>query len=139
MQPLSDHKTTTISKKEIQNVVTVILNSDNILEVKWNEALTEIEKDHIIQVRDFVGEFGKGKKMLTYFDTYNFMFITPEARTYAGTKEASDYTLANAVLIDSLPKKILFNFVMRINKPVVPTKGFSSKEEAMNWLKQFQI
>ena len=34
---------TIISKKEIPNVVTVILNSENILEVKWDEALSEIK------------------------------------------------------------------------------------------------
>lgn len=139
MNTISEHKTIIISKKEIANVVTVILNSDNILEVKWDELLTEIEKTHIIQVRSLVEELGKGKKMLTYFDTYNFMSINSEAREYAGTKEASDFTLANAVLIDSLPKKILFNFVLRINKPAVPTKGFSSKDDAMNWLKEWQF
>ncbi|MBK8367425.1 MAG: hypothetical protein IPL10_08405 [Bacteroidetes bacterium] len=139
MNILTKNSTTVISRKEIPNVITVILNSDHIIEVKWSEALTEIEKEHLINLTTIIKELGHGKKMLVYIDTYNFMAITSEAREYAATKEASQYTLANAVLVDALPKKILFNFYMKINKPVVQTKGFSAKESAMNWLKEWQF
>jgi hypothetical protein len=139
MDTLSKNKTTIISKKEIPNIVTVILNSDHIIEVKWDDALNEIEKEHLILLTGIIKELGSQKKMLVYIDTYSFIPINAEAREYAVTKEASQFTLANAVLIDSLPKKLLFNFFMRINKPVVHTKGFSTKESAINWLKEWQF
>ncbi len=129
-------QTTIISKKEISNIVSAVLTSNNIIEVKWNSAIDEIDKHHLIELKNIIQEIGLGKKMLIYVDTYNFMAITPEARLFASSPEASEFSLANAVLIDSLAKKILFNFFINISKPIVPTKGFSTKSEAINWLKK---
>lgn len=129
------HHISILSVKEIPNTLIVKLNSENIIEVEWNTSIEEIEKKHLEQLRSIIKEIGGSKKMPVYIDTYNFMSITPEARHYAASKESSDFTLANAVLVDILPKKLLFNFFLKINKPVVPTKGFSSKEEAFIWLK----
>lgn len=128
-----------VSQIEIPNEVIVKLNSENIIEVFWSEFIGEIEKQHLVKVRDLVKEIGKGEKMLAYVDTYNFMNITNDARKYAATKESNLFTLANAVLIDSLPKKILFNFYLKIENPVCPTKGFSTKAEAFQWLKQLKF
>ena len=125
-----------ISNKEISNIVSTKLTSDKIIEVKWNSIIDEIETRHLIELKNIIQELGAGEKMLIYIDTYNFMAITPEARQYASSPEASEFTLANAVLIDSLGKKLLFNFFMKISKPTVPTKGFNSKEEAIKWLKE---
>lgn len=135
MTTLQKPQTTIISKKEIPNIVSAELTSDHVIEVKWNSIIDEIEKHHLIQLKNMIQEIGSGKKMLVYVDTYNFMSITPEARQYASSNESSEFTLANAVLIDSLAKKLLFNFFMNISKPAVPTKGFNSKTEAISWLK----
>jgi hypothetical protein len=124
-----------ISKKEMDKAFNVKLNSDNIIEVEWNPNIDEIKKEHLVLLTSIIKDLGHEKKMLVYIDTCNFMSITPEARAYAATKEASEFTQANAVLADALSKKLLFNFFVKINKPIVPTKGFSSKEEAFNWLK----
>lgn len=139
MQALKQDSTNIISKKEIPGVISVILNSNHIIEVKWDDSLDEISKEHLESLTNIIRELGNTKKMLVYIETYNFMSITSEARTYAASKEASQFTLANAVLVDSLPKKLLFNFYMNINKPVVQTKGFNSKESAINWLKEWQF
>lgn len=135
MATLQLSQKTIISKKEIPNIVSAELTSENIIEVKWNSTIDEIEKQHLVHLKNIIEEIGLGKKMLIYVDTYNFMAITTEARLFASSPESSEFTLANAVLIDSLAKKLIFNFFMNISKPVVPTKGFNSKEEAINWLK----
>jgi hypothetical protein len=124
-----------ISEKEMLKAFVVKLNQENIIEVEWNPSIEEIEKEHLVLLTNIIKDLGHEEKMLVYIDTCNFMSITPEARSYAATKEASEFTLANAVLVDALPKKLLFNFFLKINKPIVPTKGFSSKEEALSWLK----
>lgn len=139
MPDLKKYNLTIISQIEIPNVVIVKLNSLKVVEVVWSEFIGEIEKKHLIQLRDVIQEIGNGNKMLIYIDTYNFMDITNEARKYAASKESNLYTLANAVLVDSLPKKLLFNFFLRFENPIVPTKGFSTKEEAMEWLQQLQF
>lgn len=138
MASAQKNKTVIISRKEIANIVSAEFTSDNIIEVKWNPIIDEIEKQHLIELKNLIKELGNDKKMLVYVETYNFMAITAEARQYASSPESSKYTMANAVLVDSLGKKLLFNFFMNITTPVVPTKGFNSKEEAINWLKQFR-
>ena len=139
MRTISQNTSNIISKIEIPNIVTVILNSNNIIEVKWEAAIGEIQIEHLTSLSNIIKELGNKKKMLVYIDTYNFMAISQTAREYAATKEASQFTLANAVLVDSLPKKLLFNFYLKINKPVVQTRGFSTKESAMAWLKEWQF
>lgn len=139
MRTISQNTSTIISKIEIPNIVTVVLNSNNIIEVKWEAAVGEIQIEHLTSLTNIIKELGNKKKMLVYIDTYNFMAISQTAREYAATKKASQFTLANAVLVDSLPKKLLFNFYLKINKPVVQTRGFSSKESAIAWLKEWQF
>ena len=137
MATIQTSRPTFISKKEICNIVSAELTFDNIIEVKWHPNNDEIEKQHLIELKSIIQELGMGKKMPVYIDTCNFMSITSEAKEYASSSESSEFTLANAVLVDSLGKKLLFNFFMNITKPVVPTKGFNSKEEAIKWLKTF--
>jgi hypothetical protein len=114
---------------------TIKLNTYNIIEVSWNNKIEEIDVVHLEHLRNSIKILGKGKRMLLYVDTYSFMSITPEASKYTTTEDAFKYCLANAVLIDSLPKKIIFNFYLKIYPPSVETKGFNTKEEALIWLK----
>lgn len=138
MDLLSEDIITIKSNTMTTEFYTISLNDYGIIEVKWNPDLEEVDIIHLKHLRNSIETLSKGKKMLIYLDTYNFMAITPEARKYTTTEEASEYSLANAVLIDSLPKKLIFNFYLKINTPLVETKGFNSKEEAMKWLTQFQ-
>jgi len=138
MNLLSEDIITIKSNTMTTEFYTISLNDYGIIEVKWNTDLEEIDIIHLKHLRNSIEMLGKGQKMLIYVDTYNFMAITPEARKYTTTEDATKYCLANSVLIDTLPKKLIFNFYLKINTPLVETKGFNSKEEAMNWLMQFQ-
>lgn len=138
MEQITEHHSITKPNTIKSNYYTIKLNANNIIEIKWDNELDEIDVIHLKHLRNSIKILGQGKKMLIYVDTYNFMAISVEAKKYTTTEDAFKYTLANAVLIDSLPKKLIFNFYLKINTPLVETKGFNSKEEAMNWLKQFQ-
>lgn len=47
------------------------------------------------------------------------------------------HSKADAFVIKSMAQKILANFYIKINKPERPTKFFNSKEDAIDWLKQY--
>jgi hypothetical protein len=68
-----------------------------------------------------------------------FTSITPEAREFAASEESQKFTLANAVLIDSLAKRLVFNFFLRINKPPTPTRGFTSRISAEQWFNKLLL
>lgn len=115
-------------------VCTVVLLSNGIIELQWDQELKMIEKEHLIQIRNIVGEFGKKAKMPVYVATIDFLTMTPEAREYSASEDAQEYTLGNAVLVDNVAKKILFNFFIRMNNPPTPTKAFANREAAFQWL-----
>jgi hypothetical protein len=61
--------------------------------------------------------------------------MTNEARNhYANDFKTNKIRIAEALLIDNLPNRILARFYIKINKPKCPVKIFSKKEKAMHWL-----
>jgi hypothetical protein len=52
-------------------------------------------------------------------------------------KEGSSYTKGVAIIVDSPMTKIIGNFYLGLNKPTTPTKMFTDKEEALEYLSQF--
>lgn len=52
-------------------------------------------------------------------------------------KEGSSYTKGVAVVVDSPMTKIIGNFYLGLNKPLAPTKMFTEKHEALEYLRQF--
>lgn len=57
------------------------------------------------------------------------------ARNYSTTKESTDPIIALAIVTCSLPQSIIANFIMKFQKPRIPTKVFSSVTDATEWLK----
>lgn len=57
------------------------------------------------------------------------------------SKKNQEYAAKNieinthAIVNDSLSIKLLGNFYIRMNKPIVPTKVFSDVDTAIKWLK----
>lgn len=44
---------------------------------------------------------------------------------------------AQAIIVTSLPNRLLVNFYIRFQKPKNPVKVFGSEKEAVEWLKKF--
>lgn len=113
---------------------TALLYSNNIVELVWDKKVEIITKEMLQNVRSTLYQFGKGKRMRVYVSTFDFMETSDEAKKYSGTLEAQEYTLANAVQVDNLAKKITFNLFMKFYGTSVPSKASKTKEEAFNWL-----
>ncbi|MGV3632555.1 MAG: hypothetical protein ACO1O6_15215 [Bacteroidota bacterium] len=123
-----------IHTEKIKDIAQVLRYKNGILEVKWDDSLEEITLDHMKQLIARIREMGAGKKMCVYMSVNEFVTITIDALNYAASKECSEVTQANAVLVDNLAKKLVFNFYLRVNKPTTLTKTFSTKDEAFDWL-----
>jgi len=123
-----------IIKKHTDDFLDAILYEIGIIEIVWNTSIEVIEVIHLTQMRQAICDLGNGKKMPIFFTAHDFLQLSKEGAKYATSAEGVTYTLANAVLIDSLAKKIIFNFFLKFNKPLAPTKGFSTREDAFEWL-----
>jgi len=54
------------------------------------------------------------------------------------SKNGNDpYSSADAFVIQSIAQKLVANFYIKIVRPERPTKFFTSKDDALKWLRQF--
>lgn len=118
--------------------LTASLYSNGIIEINWETSLQVIDVVHLTKMQEAVCELGEGKKMPLLFMPHDFLHLSKEGAKYATSIEGTKYSLAIGVLSDNLAKKILMNFFLSINKPIVPTKGFSTREDAYTWLSKFR-
>ncbi len=128
---------TEIYSKEIllEGSFRLTLHSDGIAELDWDDTLMEIDLQCMMQLREAVFRLGQGNKLPVYVSTKPFMNMTNEAKVFASSPEGQKYTLASAVLVDNLAKRILYNFYVKFYSSATPNKAFKSREEAFIWLK----
>jgi len=80
----------------------------------------------------------EGKDYLFLCDMSHVKSVTKEAREYLSTDVGIKGITAGALIIDSTVSRVIGNFFLSINKPKVPAKLFTNKEDAIRWLQQFQ-
>ena len=84
-----------------------------------------------------IGKIGRGKGLPLLVDFKNLQSQDRGARTYFAGEETAKAVTACAILISSPLSRVIGNFYMGLNKPVTPTKLFTSESEAIDWLKEF--
>ncbi|HAA00756.1 MAG TPA: hypothetical protein DEP18_01545 [Flavobacteriales bacterium] len=62
--------------------------------------------------------------------------ISAEARKKVASPEYRMNTVAKAFLVENLAHRIIGNFYMTFNKPAIPTRLFTDREKALEWLRQ---
>ena len=83
-------------------------------------------------------ELSQNKEHIFLCDISKIKSVTKEARRYLSTDVGIKGIVAGALIIDSTVSKIIGNFFLSIDKPPVPTRLFTNKEDALNWLQQFK-
>lgn len=84
---------------------------------------------------EFIDAFGGGE-FYNIFEFSSFADVDPEVRVWAASPLNNNYTIVDAIVINSFPQKILADFYIRYNKPVKPTRIFNSVEKAGNWINE---
>lgn len=114
----------------------VFLREDGIVQinVKENVEIGEKQCRELISVYENILE---NKKYPLLHMVGNYVTMDKEAREFSSSEEGLKFSKAEAYVIHSLPHKILANFYVKVNKPLVPTKFFGTKQEAVAWLLKF--
>lgn len=99
------------------------------------EITIELQENLLIYYRDITG----GKLMHFLFLAADNVTIGQEARDNAVKIENRSMTGATAVVVNSLPYKLIANFYLQFNKPKRPYKVFNKEEEAIAWLKTIEL
>lgn len=81
-----------------------------------------------------------GQLTLFIVDTRNVASeMTPEAREYlAKNPGLIKVRKAMAIIVDSLPNRLIANFYHRFNKPKGPLKVFNTEKAALIWLNKYK-
>lgn len=116
----------------------VALRDDDILHIviKPDEIFTKLD---FLDLLDAAFKIGNGRRFLNLIEVGEHTTADAEAREMSASIEGSVYKIADAFVIYSLPQKIVGNFYMSFNKPIVPTHFHTSEEEAYNWLQKIKV
>lgn len=97
----------------------------------------EIELDDVVQNAKATKMLTDNDKYMVIVDANANLSVTKEARSYSAQKNDTDCRVAEAYIVTSVANKIIGNFYIKFNKPSVPTKLFSTKELAIEWLENY--
>ncbi|MBL0049391.1 MAG: hypothetical protein IPP32_14995 [Bacteroidetes bacterium] len=60
--------------------------------------------------------------------------VDTDSRHYIASGRGSRYSIAEAIVIQSIAQKIIGNFYLKVEKPIKPTKLFTDRSSAELWL-----
>jgi len=133
---LPQQEVTRMTSEIIETKTTKVWLEEGIVYFKIQpgaEVTLEDTKDYV-KVK---GKLTAGQKSPLLADIRGTRSITREARAYLAGEEAAALTSAAALIIGSPVSKVIGNFFLGLNKPVYPTRLFTSEEKAVEWLKEF--
>ena len=107
---------------------------------KEGHVLIQIHEDQEIDIND-IKAINAAKFNLVKEEPYTVIFVTPvigdithQARLYSASKEVNKNAIAKAIVSNSLAGRIISSFFINIIRPPAPTKLFSCKHQASEWL-----
>lgn len=82
-------------------------------------------------------KYCKGRSYPILADARNLVSIDSKARKFYATEKSLEGVSAGAIYIDNYLVRMLGNVWHKIEKPKVPSRLFTDKEKALEWLKTF--
>lgn len=64
--------------------------------------------------------------------------MTKEARDYLASEEGCQKIKSCAIITNSIVTRVIANFFLHINKPLVPSKLFTDEKSAKQWLSKYK-
>lgn len=86
---------------------------------------------------EVVNQLAQGKRKPVFIDISGLVGITRDARSFSAGEGVNNVLTALAILIRSPLARTFGNVWLGINKPVFPARLFTSRDEAIEWLKGF--
>ena len=74
-----------------------------------------------------------GGKFYNIYHFRSFSDVDTETRKWAADPSGNKYTHTDAIVIGNIGQKIITDFYIRFDKPIVPTKIFFTLDKAIEW------
>jgi hypothetical protein len=88
---------------------------------------------------DLMRELTQGRPVRVMVDLRQVRSQQREARALYGSEESCLYTACCALLVASPLSRVVGSFFLGLNRPLYPTRLFSSEPEARDWLAGFPL
>lgn len=84
-------------------------------------------------------DYAGNKDVYVIVDINNIKSVTKEAREYMSQPENGLKGILAGAFISNKPlTTVVINFFLTINKPSVPAKFFTNKDDALSWIKKIK-
>lgn len=124
-----------VKKTETKTSVIIFDPSEGFLRVS-SKPNCEIELTDAQHDFNEAAKLTNNTKVPVLADSRNYTEHTKEVRDFYASKEMAKSITAMAVLVDSLPTRIIGNFFIMTSRPHFPTKLFTKEDVAIAWLKE---
>jgi hypothetical protein len=115
---------------------TITLRDDGIMHFDL-KAVDEFTVNDVREILEAVKKIGGGRRFPNLVTVPQYVAIHKDARALSAKEEGNIYTLADAMVVNTTAMKLVLNLYLAFDKPIRPTRSFTSKEAAIEWLKTF--
>jgi hypothetical protein len=119
------------------NAYTMNVHDDLFIEFKVKKNVT-LQASDVWESRDQSVEHIPGKKFFVLFEGDDNSGVSGDARRAGASLEYTKHVAVLALYSNKFHENIIGNLFLKINKPLVPTKFFDNRDNAIAWLKTFQ-
>jgi hypothetical protein len=123
-----------IADQKFSDVGILTLRNDGIITFEPKEGKIEHELEAMKVELEIFKEWASGKKLGFISDNRTLKKFDAEVRIYA-QQQLPFFCNKFALIISSGISSFLTNIFIHMNRPKVPVKAFTNKEDAVKWLK----
>jgi hypothetical protein len=98
----------------------------------------EISMEDAIEISERQRQLIEGKRRPVLGDISQVRSISREARTYFASDDFQETNSALALLVNSPVSKVIGNMFIGFSKTIFPTRLFTSRSKALEWLQAFK-
>jgi hypothetical protein len=120
-----------VIQKDFENI-TMMLYKNGIMNVIFKDNRLITIKD-IEEVNHWVGSLGNRQYLNLMEGGYN-TDIDSIVREFSASDKENKYTIADAMVISTSAHKLITDFYVKVNRPYKPTRVFTDRNEAIDWL-----
>jgi hypothetical protein len=113
------------------------LGDDGIVRTKMKPDVFDLELEDAQEVIQAVASVVGDAARPVLVDLRELRSMSRDCRKYFAGPETAKVEAAAALLVVSPVARAIGNFFMGLNKPLIPTRLFTSEADALVWLKRF--
>jgi hypothetical protein len=112
------------------------LTDEGIIDQEYPESIDVTFNDSKEEL-SVIREFCKDRKRPMIVDIRNVRTVQRESRQFYSSDEMVRHLSAAALLVGNPVSRIIANFFLGINKANLPVRLFTSKSQAIKWLRRY--